>query len=56
MTNENTIRNNVVAALAAFAVSAACIVGTVGPVNASHGDEYVQLAQTNATPDTVRLG
>ncbi len=56
MSNDNSIRNNILAAIAAFAVSTACIIGTVGPVAASQGDEYVQLAQIEAAPDTVRLG
>jgi hypothetical protein len=35
MTNVKTIRQNIVAAMAAFAVSSACILGTVGPVQAN---------------------
>ena len=56
MSNENTVRNNIVAAIAAFAVSSACILGTVGPVNASQGSDHVQLAQVEGGTSNVWLG
>ncbi len=43
MTNMTSIRQNITAAIAAFAVSAACVLGTVGPVQAGGDSQPVQL-------------
>lgn len=43
MTNMNDIRKNIISAMAAFAVTGACVLGTVGPVQAGDINQPVQL-------------
>lgn len=43
MTNMNDIRKNILSAMAAFAVTGACVLGTVGPVQTGDIDQPVQL-------------
>lgn len=43
MTNMKDIRQNIIAGMAALAVSGMCVLGTVGPVQASDPAQPVQL-------------
>lgn len=51
MSNENELRRNAIAAVAALAVSTTVILGTVGPVNAGPSTEQVQLAEYHTDRD-----
>ncbi len=55
MTNVNDIRRNIVAAMAALAVSSTVILGTVGPIDGSATDETVQL-QAGSNDSSVLVG
>jgi hypothetical protein len=53
MKNGIGISQNVIAALAAAAVSSMCVLGTIGPVQASYPTEQVQLAETTTHTGTI---
>ncbi|WP_299327713.1 hypothetical protein [Parasphingopyxis sp.] len=50
MTNLKDIRQNILAGMAALAVSGMCVLGTVGPVQANDPSQPVQL---QADPDMI---
>jgi hypothetical protein len=55
MSNNYDIRQNIVAAFAALAVSTVCVVGTVGPVQADAGYEQVQLQRSPGNTQPIAV-
>lgn len=56
MTNDKNIRQNIAAAVAAFAISSTVVLGTIGPVEAgtTHAQVHMLAEQGgNATPSVL---
>ena len=54
MNNETGFQNRFFAAVAAAAVSAMCVLGTIGPVQAGELIGATQIAQDEATSDRIQ--